>query len=299
MPVQINGQTYDAAHTITWLTQGGMLQQSALDYFLQHCDTTYTASQQNWFIADLQAMVTPKVPGDYFRTPGVKAVRELYQDELLQQVLNRMNGTAADGQVKFTYVPDIPPIDVTRTLLVSEKWVGLSQQGATDLYTGGFAGCLGILFTPIGAAKGGVLVHVSQMGAAAGYKKDDYYIESIDGVMNWARACQHAWDRLDITLLIGQEEGTNIEFPDLPAEIRQRCLNKDKIRNIMDLRPFRDRAGQFLYKSHDKVLCLLKNAPVYEPVGEAMAEWTDNQTVGSTKLTFKSSTVGLSTYNLQ
>ena len=279
MPVQLSGQPLTIERATAWLTPGKLsfAPPGLLGYFLQGCDDKYDAYQQDRFLADLKAIITPAVAeGRSIAAPSanVLALRDRYQNTELQKKLNEWNAAGRNnGRVSITFVPlslgvpGLPNIDTTKSMLVPQYHAGISAEGATNLYTDGFVGCTGVLVTPTAAGtKGAILVHVAQEGGALKEDFTDYLLKNIKVVLDLASE-RYRWvaTGVDITLLVGEveTESGNILKPDLPAAI-QTAYAHGGVRFVQDLRLFRERAGQFFFNSEQKTLCLLQGNPLPE-----------------------------------
>jgi len=296
MPVRVvymdreAGEAVGTEAAVAWLRRGGVVlsprERKYLGVFLMSVDSKYGFLRQGAFMEDLRAMIAPYVEGGSCRTAGVQQARESFQQGRFMAKLGKM-ALAGDGRVAMEFVPKPDPsLDLSRTLIVSEKHVGLSQGGRTNLYTGGFAGCLGMLLSPT-TGRGGVLAHIAQQGKRPEVSKRTYLIDSIETIL---RLASNYWTEFNMVLLIGDVEYGDIEFRELPLLIRGKCPNGHRLKHIQDLRSYRERAGQFLFDSHHKVLYLLGGGPSLDS-SMAAAEFTDE--MPSMPLTIASSTKGM------
>jgi hypothetical protein len=287
------GEVLDVNAAIEWLLRGGVVlkprERKFLGVFLMTVNVKYGFLRQDAFMDDFRDMIAPYVRGELPLRPSVKAARERFQMNRLTHKLGKM-ALAGDGRVTIEFVSDPALVPhMSNTFSVFEKHIGISRNGATNLYTGGFAGCLGMLISPT-SGRGGLLAHIAQQGTRQGHTKRAYLINSTEAVLKLA---SQYWVEFNMVLFIGDVGEGDIEFREMPQVIRNQCTNGQKIRHIQDLRTFRDRAGQFLFDSHNKVLYLLGASPSFESL-MAAAEFTDEAPViESGHLDIESSTFGL------
>lgn len=187
---------------------------------------------------------------------------------------------SSDSGVTFEYIPQTQTISQGKNFVFFEKYAAMSRTGATNLSTTGFEGCLGVLVSPVNPNRGGILVHISQLGGSGEGKKIPYLIEHIGKILDFAPT---AWTEFDVTLFKGDVtgEGTagnrEIEIPDLPNEIRENCGKAaSRIRQVHDLRRFRTLMESVLYQSASNTFYLRESADLDTDFTENLQKQIDD-----------------------
>jgi hypothetical protein len=143
-----------------------------------------------------------------------------------------------------------------------EKHIGISQTGALDLLSMGFANCTGVIICSTDPKKkGGLVAHISGGGANdAAYKKDaretadkygEYIVDGIQQALNLARKYLDKSSTLAVALFNGPGSGFVYPMENL----------KDKKIKIQDLRHEKGKAGALLLDTEKKTLYLWNNKP--------------------------------------
>ena len=82
----------------------------------------------------------------------------------------------------------------------------VSTGGATSIYTGGIAQCLGVVIAPAGH-HGGLVAHVKQMGAKDGIEQQHYMTQWMLILLRFARDHWRC-PQFDVALFRGDAGGT-------------------------------------------------------------------------------------------
>ena len=239
-----------------------VLYRECLDFFLQNWNVDYNDGQQNAFLKDLWDIVRPM--GKIEIRKAIFDLHERHQNTVMERKLNEI-AMAEEVTVNIRFSPLKMDLFETSGYRIGQNYVAISRMGKTNFYTDGFAGCLGMLLTPIGGVEGGVLAHISESGWKTGDNvktptRTDYYIDVMKGIL--AKASE-TWkdNKFDMTLFVGEDNGAgdDIQLPDLVTDIRgaSRKLPTERIRYIHDLRRLKERAMGFFFDSQGRTLWLL------------------------------------------
>jgi hypothetical protein len=148
----------------------------------------------------------------------------------------------------------LPPEHPQTPINLDMGRMALSTAGNTSIYSGGFAGCLGIIVVPTSGA-GGAVSHIHQMRNRAG-QREAYLLEAASKSVDLARAY---FPSKVFKVILFRGSVTNDENSPTP-EIEYRRLAIDLmslpcVQGILDLRQQRQRAGdQLLYDARRKRL---------------------------------------------
>lgn len=147
----------------------------------------------------------------------------------------------------------LPPQHPTTPVNLDMGRMALSTTGDISIYSGGFAGCLGLVIVPTSGA-GGAVSHIHQMRNRPG-QRDDYLLEAASKSIDLART--HFPAKVFKVILfrgvVSDElsQTPQIEYRRLGIEL----LQMPSVQGVLDLRPHRRRAGdQLLYDAADKQL---------------------------------------------
>lgn len=111
---------------------------------------------------------------------------------------------------KHSLIPEPPhfgPKDLHKkvTVVCAEGQIVVSRTGATSIYTGGFAECLGVVIAP-GEVHGGLVAHVKQMGKKPECDQKTYMTSWTRNLLNFALGFWHCGS-VDVALLKGEIGG--------------------------------------------------------------------------------------------
>lgn len=141
----------------------------------------------------------------------------------------------------------LPPQHPETPINLDMGRMALSTTGDTSIYSGGFAGCLGLIIVPTSTA-GGAVSHIHQMRNRAG-QRELYLLEAASKSIGLARAY---FPTAVFKVILFRGSVTNDE-QSLSPEVEYRKLAIDLmnipcVQGILDLRRHRHRAGdQLLY----------------------------------------------------
>ncbi|GGK61291.1 hypothetical protein Ppa06_24750 [Planomonospora parontospora subsp. parontospora] len=146
--------------------------------------------------------------------------------------------------------------DDSTILLLGMGKIGISGAGRTDIYSGSFAGCMGMIVSPVDG-DGGLVSHVHESGQAPGRRKE-FLFEAASGALGLARRhfILRGSEKLSLVLFCGHQRDFqgNLENPELAADLEA----ADKNLEVHDIRSERDRADALFLDTREKVLYLWK-----------------------------------------
>src|ERR1051325_2149904 len=104
--------------------------------------------------------------------------------------------------------PRLGPKDPDKkvTVCCAEGHIAVSTWGATSIYTGGFAECLGVIIAPADL-QGGLIAHVKQMGAKPKTDQKVYMTSWMLKLLKFALKYWHC-PHVDVALFKGEHSGT-------------------------------------------------------------------------------------------
>lgn len=132
---------------------------------------------------------------------------------LLDTVVTVMGTTASANGFQAPKIPDrVTNLDMGK--------MAISEQGDTSIYSGGFAGCLGLVIVPFNK-KGGAVSHIHQMWPNKGYEANYFFgaaSRSID-------KAQETWgvSGVGVVLFRGQKNGMTLWYPKLKDSIETKA----------------------------------------------------------------------------
>ncbi|GGL33890.1 hypothetical protein [Planomonospora parontospora] len=146
--------------------------------------------------------------------------------------------------------------DDATVLLLGMSRIGISRSGRTDIYSGSFAGCMGMIVSPVDG-DGGLVSHVHESGQTPGHRKE-FLFEAASGALDLARRnfTLRGSGKLSLVLFRGHQRDFqgNLENPDLAAELE--AAENDL--EVHDIRSERDRADALFFDTREKILYLWK-----------------------------------------
>jgi len=146
---------------------------------------------------------------------------------------HRVNGTTIFEDAETT---DDALAQVAMPAAIDQGNMGISLDGATNLISWGFSGCMGVTVIPPEGRPGGMISHVHEGRYEAG-NGNEYYREAVRLSIAEARSALHA-DLLGIVLTNGEDGGV-AAFAGL-AEFVQALPG---VGSVLDLRPLKQQTG--------------------------------------------------------
>lgn len=167
---------------------------------------------------------------------------------------------AADFQVGdvsvFVGQARLPPRHPHTPINLDMGRMALSKTGNTSIYSGGFAGCLGLIIVPT-SGTGGAVSHIHQMRNQPG-QKSAYLLEAASKSIDLARTYLPA--KVFKVILFRGSITNDEESPTPEIEYRKLAIdlmNVGSVQGVLDLRQQRQRAGdQLLFDGrHKRLFC--------------------------------------------